>query len=74
MQNSTDKPKLFQYAIIWHPTEKQIKDDGAKSKVILEPKMGLFKDAASCGIAAAMEIPAAHKNELDQIEIAVRPF
>lgn len=70
----TDRPKLFQYAVIWHPTEKQIKDDGAKSKVLLEPKIGLFKDAAATAMAAAMEIPAAHKTELDQIEIAVRPF
>lgn len=25
--------KLFQYAILWHPTEKQVKDEGLKSKV-----------------------------------------
>lgn len=26
--------KLFQYAILWHPTDKQVKDDGLKSKGI----------------------------------------
>jgi hypothetical protein len=28
--------KLFQYAILWHPTEKQVKDEGLKSKVLVE--------------------------------------
>lgn len=66
--------KLFQYAILWHPTEKQVKDDGAKSKVLVEPKTILAADQNSAAMAAAMEIPADKKNELDQIEIALRPF
>jgi len=66
--------KLFQYAILWHPTEKQVKDEGLKSKVIVEPKTILAIDANGAGMAAAMEIPADYKNQLDQIELAVRPF
>jgi hypothetical protein len=66
--------KLFQYAILWHPTEKQVKDEGLKSKVLVELKTVLAADQNSAGMAAAMEIPADKKNELDQIEIAVRPF
>jgi hypothetical protein len=68
------KFKLFQYAILWHPTEKQTKEDGLKSIVLIEPKTILAVDQAGAAMAAAMEIPANKKGELDQIEIALRPF
>ena len=68
------KPTLFQYAIIWHPTEKQIKDDGTKSKVLVEPKIILAVDQAGAGMAAAMEIPSEYKDQLEQIQIALRAF
>lgn len=66
--------KLFQYAIIWHPNEKQVKEDGAKSIVLVPIKTILSIDVNSAGMEAAMDIPAEKRNELDQIEIAVRPF
>ena len=68
------KSKLFQFAILWHPTEKQMKDEGLKSKVLVEPKIILATDQNSASMSAAMEIPSANKGELDQIEIALRPF
>lgn len=68
------KSKLFQYAILWHPTEKQIKEEGLKSKVLVEPKTILAIDQNSASMSAAMEIPIDKKGELDQIEIALRPF
>jgi hypothetical protein len=66
--------KLFQYAILWHPTEKQVKEDGLKSKVLVEPKTVLAIDANRALMSAAMEIPVEKKCELNQIEIALRPF
>jgi len=66
--------KLFQYAILWHPTDKQKKDDGAKPKVIVEIKTILAADQQGAMMAAAMEIPLEYKNQLDQIEVAARPF
>ena len=68
------KSTLFQYAIIWHPTEKQSKDDNLKSKVLVEPKMILAESQPSALMAASMEIPADKKDQLDQIEILLRPF
>lgn len=68
------KQKLFQYAVLWHPTEKQVKDDSAKSKLLVEPKTILATDQNSVNMTAAMEIPSEYKTQLDQIEIAVRPF
>lgn len=67
-------PKLFQYAIIWHPTEKQAKDEGLKSKVLSELKTILANDVNGASMAAAMEIPTDKRDQLDQIEIAIRPF
>lgn len=68
------KPTLFQYAVIWHPTEKQIKDEDAKSKILVDPKIILANDATSANMSAVMDIPVDYKLQLDQIQIAMRPF
>ena len=68
------KSKLFQYAIIWHPTEKQVKDDGAKSKLVKAIDTILAADERSVLMTAAMNIPTEYKDQLDQVEIVVRPF
>ena len=68
------KPQLFQFAVIWHPTEKQIKDDGLKSKVIVEPKTILAADEGAVKMHAAMSIDQQYRDQLDQIDIAVAPF
>lgn len=65
--------KLFQYAILWHPTKKEI-EKGLKDKVVQEIKTVLAADANKVAMMAAMEIPAEYKEALEQIEIAVRPF
>jgi hypothetical protein len=68
------KSRLFQYAIIWHPTEKQVKEEGAKSKLLKELTTILAVDQASVMMLAAMDIPTEYRDQLDQIEIASRPF
>lgn len=68
------KSKLFQYAIIWHPTEKQIKEEGLKSKILVELTTVLSSDQQTASMLAATKIPTDMQNELDQIEIAIRPF
>lgn len=65
--------KLFEYAIIWHPTEKQTKE-GSKSVILVPPKVVLSADQTKVTMTAAMDIPADKKEELDQIEIVIRPF
>lgn len=69
-----DNPKLFEYAILWHPTDKQIKDEGLKSVILVYPIMVLSTDIGKAGMAAAMAIPADKRDQLDQVEIAIRPF
>lgn len=69
-----EKARMFQYAIIWHPTEKQTKEESLKPKVIVEPKTILSATQENATMAAAMEIPTEYKNQLDQVEIVIRPF
>ncbi len=70
--------KLFEYAIIKHPTEKE-KKDGKKSE-LLKSKSGFFithtiaDDIDRAKLLAARDIPDDLIDQLDRMEIAVRPF
>lgn len=70
--------KLFEYAIIKHPTEKE-KKDGKKSELI-KSKQGFFitnslaDDIDRAKLLAARDIPDDLIDQLDRLEIAVRPF
>lgn len=68
-----NKQKLFQYAVIWHPNEKEVKD-GLTSKMLVELSTVLAKDQNELTMRAAMSIPNEYKEQLSQIEIVVRPF
>lgn len=68
------KQKLFQYAAIWNPTEKQIKDDDAKAKIIVPLTTALAADDKSLSMKVIMEIPQDYKEQLEQVDICVRPF
>lgn len=65
--------KLFQYAVIWHPTDEE-KKEGDTSTLVVEPKTVLAKDLASAQMLAARAIPKEYETMLDQCEVAVRPF
>lgn len=67
------KSALFEYAIIWHPTESQT-ETGLKSALVAGPVCILAATEASANLIAATEIPAEYRNQLDQIQIAIRPF
>lgn len=69
-----DTPRLFQFAVLWHPTEKDAEDNGTKSKVIVELTTVLAADERAATMHAARAIPADYTDQLDQVEIAVRPF
>lgn len=65
--------KLFEYAIIWNPNGKQSKK-GQKPKILVAPTTILQKSAEEVGVLAAREIPSKYLDQLEQIDIAVRPF
>jgi hypothetical protein len=71
------KQKLFQYAVLWHPKEKKAGESSLpeeKSKIVCEPTIVLAADEKSVGILAAKKIPDEYNDQLDQIEVLVRPF
>lgn len=66
--------QLFQYAVIFNPSEKQVKEEGLESKIVVELQTVLAKDQNEVSMRAAMSIPEEYKDKLSQIQIAVRPF
>jgi len=69
------KPRLFQYTILWHPTDEEKKNlKNNKSLILVRPTEILATDEKAAAIAAAVNIPGEYKQQLDQIEIALRPF
>ena len=65
--------KLFQFAVIFHPTETE-KKDGAKDLLVVEPKTVLAPDQAAATLMAGRAIPETYLDRLDQIEVVVGPF
>ena len=66
--------KLFQYAILFHPKKKKDEDTAGKSKIIVDLKTVLAADDKSATILASRDIPQDYIEQLDQVEIAIRPF
>lgn len=69
--------KLFDMAILFHPaqTEDEVKRGvRAKSAVLVAPKTILAADDKEAAVLAAREVPQSHLDQLDRVEILVRPF
>jgi len=64
--------RLYEVAVLWHPTEKQVKDDGKESMIVTGPKTVLAGSDQAVLLQIAKEIPEGMK--LDQVEVVVRPF
>lgn len=67
------KQKIFEFAIISHPSEKEAKD-GKTSVMIVKPETILAADERAAMIMASRKIPTTHLEKLDRVEIALRPF
>ncbi len=65
--------KLYQFAAIWNPNEEQ-KKNGERSKLIIEPKTIIAPDDKSAALIAGRDIPEAFLNQLEQVDLAIRPF
>ena len=70
--------KLFQFAIIYHPSADE-KKDGKNSELIRSEKglvieNVLADDEKQALLMAGRAIPEEHLKHLSQLEIAIRPF
>ena len=67
------KSKLFEYAVIYNPDEKEIKA-GEKSELVIGPTTILAKNEKEVNFIAARSIPKEFADKIDYLDIAVRPF
>lgn len=67
------KARLFQYAILWHPTEEQA-EDGKKTKILRDPETILASGPDVAQMIAIRAIPEDYQQELEQVEVVLRPF
>lgn len=67
------KKILFQYAVLLHKSTGKGKDDFDTS-VIVEPTNILSKSASQVGMLAARSIPEVYIDQLENVDIVVRPF
>lgn len=73
------KQKLFEYAILYHPRRaKKDEEEGImkKSEIVISPKLVLANDLSEVQMVAAKDVPQKFfdENQLDCVEITVRPF
>lgn len=68
-------PVIFEYSIFWLPTTEQEKE-GKKPKILVDVKRILSLDEKSAFMLASRDIPDeyATSDQLDQVQIAIRPF
>lgn len=69
------KAKLFEYAILVHTDTKDAKKTGsARTKLLSEVNHIVATDEKQAAILAAREIPEQYLNNLDNVEVLIRPF
>lgn len=71
------KMKLFEYAVIHHPApteDEQKRGAQPKSELLVEPEYVLAFDEKEASVLAARAIPDSHVDQLDRVEIVLRPF
>lgn len=64
---------LYQYAVIWHPTEAQA-EDGGKSRIVVDLTTILAPSKETAALLAARAIPEVEMNDVNQLEVILRPF
>jgi hypothetical protein len=70
---ATTKLTLFEYVIVWHPNENQEKE-GKKSTLVEGPKCMMAKEEKAVFMTAVSQLGEEYKDQLDQIDVIVRPF
>ena len=65
------KQKLVEYVILWHPQKTETKE---KSKIIVPRTELLVNEEKDAFILANRAIPEEYIDQLDQVEVILRPF
>lgn len=73
LKENMNKSKLFEYAVIYNPTEQEVKD-GKKAEIVVKPTLVLVESVEAAKMKAVRDIPTTWDDKLAQLEVAVRPF
>lgn len=68
-----EKAKLFEYAVIYHPNNKEEKN-GKKAHVVLDPSTIMATNESVATMQVIKKIPKEYDDRMEQLEIAIRPF
>jgi len=72
---SSNKKSLFQYAILHHnKTATKEGEYDYETTIIVEPTTVLSKSSDQVGIIAARGIPEKYLEDLENVDIVVKPF
>jgi hypothetical protein len=77
VSDTTDRTKLFQYAVIYHPkpTKDQIeRGERPKAVIVTDLQTVLAGSAQEVGMLAARSVDEKYIEHLEDVEILVRPF
>jgi hypothetical protein len=66
--------KAFEWVVIWYPTEKEHEKESKSPLLVKGPEIVVAATEKEAFMTAAREIPEEYANNLNQIEVAVRPF
>ncbi len=65
--------KLYEYAVILHPTDKE-REDGKTAEIVVPVTAIVAKDENEVRLIAARNIAGPALSATDRVEVAVRPF
>lgn len=68
------KLKPFEYICLLHPKQDKDGNDDGDTQVVVEKKFAMAKDDKTVAMLATRAIDSKYDNDLDRIEIIVRPF
>jgi hypothetical protein len=68
------KLRLFEYVVLLHPKTDKDGNETGKTSILKDVSRVLAKDDKQVGVLAAREIPNEHIENLERVEIIVRPF
>lgn len=68
------KKRLFEYAVLHHTTTTVDSEKEVETKILVEPTVKLAKDEKSLGMIIARQLPEDLLDDLDNVEILIKPF
>ena len=68
------KLKVYEYLVLLHPEVDKDGDEVGKTSILKDVTRVLAKDDKQVGMLAAREIPSDYLEQLERVEIIVRPF